>query len=71
MYIKDINNKYFAGLYNNEAEEVIRSKDCDMLDSQTTLKMLTLFDKKKAKRNIFIDFAYMDERESQYIRKMH
>lgn len=71
VYLKDINNKYFGGLYNNEGEEVVRSKDCDMLDSQTTLKMLSIFGQKKAKRNIFMDFAYMDERESQYIRKMH
>jgi hypothetical protein len=33
--------------------------------------MLGIFGKKKAKRNIFVDFAYMDEREAQYIRKMY
>ncbi len=50
---------------------MIKSKDCDTLDSDTTLKMLNVFHNKKAKRNIFIDFAYMDERESQYIRKIY
>lgn len=64
MYIKDINNKHFSGLYNIEGDEVVKSKDCDTLDSQTTLKMLSIFDKKVVKRNIFVDFAYMDERES-------
>ena len=34
-------------------------------------KPLSIFDKKVAKRNIFIDFAFMDERESEYIRKMY
>ena len=33
--------------------------------------MLNIFDKKQAKRHIFNDFPYMDERESQYIRKMY
>ena len=33
--------------------------------------MLKKKQKKKAKRNIFIDFAYMDERETQYIRKLY
>jgi hypothetical protein len=33
--------------------------------------MLAIFDKKVAKRSIFTDFAYLDERESQYIRKMY
>jgi hypothetical protein len=33
--------------------------------------MLAVFDKKVAKRSIFTDFAYLDERESQYIRKMY
>ena len=33
--------------------------------------MLNIFRQKKAKRNIFIDFAYMDEREREYIRKMY
>ena len=33
--------------------------------------MLNIFDKKQAKRHIFHDFPYMDERESQYIRKMY
>ena len=41
------------------------------MDSQTTIKMLNIFGKKKTKRNIFVDFAYMDEREAQYIRKMY
>ncbi|CAM6004694.1 unnamed protein product [Sphagnum balticum] len=39
--------------------------------SETTLNMLEIFYKRPIKRHIFIDFAYMDERESQYIRKMH
>lgn len=38
----------------------MKSKDCDTLDSQTTLKMLSTFDKKVVKRSIFGDFAYMD-----------
>lgn len=71
VYIKDINNKHFAGLYNIEGDEVVKSKDCDTLDSQTTLKMLSIFDKKVVKRSIFNDFAYMDERETEYIRKMY
>ncbi len=71
MYIKDVNNKHFGGLANLDGEEVIKSKDCDSLDTQTTLKMLNVFRQKKAKRNIFIDFAYMDEREREYIRKMY
>lgn len=50
---------------------MIKSKDCDTLDSQTTLKMLNIFNEKPLKRNIFNDFPYMDERESQYIRKMY
>lgn len=58
-------------MYNNEGEEVMRSKDCDTLNSQTTLKMLNVFQKKKARRDIFVDFAFMDERESQYIRRMY
>lgn len=62
VYIKDVNNKYFGGLYNMEGEDVVKSKDCDTLDTQTTMKMLNVFGKKKAKRNIFVDFAYMDER---------
>jgi hypothetical protein len=33
--------------------------------------MLSVFDKKAVKRSIFGDFAYMDERESEYIRKMY
>jgi hypothetical protein len=45
-----------------EGEDVVKSKDCDTLDTQTTMKMLNVFGKKKAKRNIFVDFAYMDER---------
>lgn len=63
MYIKDVNNKHFSGLYNSEGEEVVKSKDCDTLDSETTLRMLKVFQNKKIKRSIFIDFAYMDERE--------
>ena len=31
--------------------------------------MLSIFDKKVAKRNIFIDFAFMDERETAEIQK--
>lgn len=50
---------------------MVKSKDCDTLDSATTMKMLSAFHDKKSKRNIFMDFAYMDERESQYIRKMY
>lgn len=60
MYIKDVNNKHFAGLYNYEGEEVIKSKDCDTLDSETANKMLEIFAGKKSKRNIFMDFGYMD-----------
>ena len=71
VYIKDINSKHVAGLYNTEGDEVVKSKDCDTLDSQTTLKMLAIFDKKVPKRTIFTDFAYMDERETEYIRKMY
>jgi hypothetical protein len=33
--------------------------------------MLSIFEGKTGKRSIFNDFAYMDERESQYIRKMY
>jgi hypothetical protein len=33
--------------------------------------MLEIFAGKKAKRTIFGDFAYMDEREVQYIRKLY
>lgn len=33
--------------------------------------MLNIFNEKPLKRNIFNDFPYMDERESQYIRKMY
>lgn len=71
MYLKDINNKHLAGLYNCEGEEVIKSKDCDILDNETTVKMLSIFEKKQAKRNIFMDFSFMDDRELNYIRKMH
>lgn len=71
VYIKDVNNKHFNSLYNTEEEEVIKSKDCDTLDSATTLKMLNVFHVRKSRRSIFMDFAYMDERESQYIRKMY
>jgi hypothetical protein len=39
---------------------VVKSKDCDTLDSQTTLRMLAVFNKKAAKRTIFGDFPYMD-----------
>jgi hypothetical protein len=49
-------------LYNIEGEEAVKSKDCDTLDSETTNKMLTIFDAKVTKRNIFNDFGYMDER---------
>lgn len=33
--------------------------------------MLSVFDKRPLKRSIFVDFAYMDERETEYIRKMY
>jgi hypothetical protein len=36
IYIKDINYKHFDGLYNVENEEVTKSKDCDILDYETT-----------------------------------
>lgn len=71
VFIKDVNNRHFAGLINNEHEEVIKSKDCDTLDSKTTLRMLAIFQKRRLKRSIFTDFAFMDERESQYIRKLY
>ena len=58
-------------MYNYEGEEVVKSKDCDTVDSDTANKMLEVFANKQSKRNIFMDFAYMDERESQYIRKMY
>lgn len=41
---------------------MVKSKDCDTLDSETASKMLEVFANKKSKRNIFMDFAYMDER---------
>lgn len=71
IYIKDVNNKHFSGLYNMEGEEVVKSKDCDTLDSETTLRMLNSFSTRKLKRSIFMDFAYMDEREREYVRKMY
>lgn len=66
-----MNNKHFSGLYNVEGEEVVKSKDCDTIDSETTLHMLNIFGSRKLKRCIFQDFAYMDEREFEYIRKMY
>lgn len=71
IYIKDVNNKHFEGLTNLEGEEVSKSKDCDIVDGETTVKMLNIFDEKQPKRNIFMDFAYMDEREVNYVRKMY
>jgi len=71
IFIKDVNNKHFAGLYNTEGEEVIKSKDCDTVDAHTANKIIEIFAAKKAKRNIFSDFGYMDEREREYIRKMY
>ena len=63
IYIKDVNNKHFHNLYNAEGEEVVKSKDCDTVEGNTTRKMLEIFSERKLKRNIFWDFAFMDERE--------
>lgn len=40
VYIKDVNFYHFDKLYNAESEEVTASKDCDLIDPQTTQKML-------------------------------
>lgn len=32
VYLKDVNLRHFDGLYNTDNEEVIKSKDCDMVD---------------------------------------
>ena len=58
-------------MYNMDGEEVTKSKDCDTLNSETANRMMEIFGEKKVKRNIFMDFGFMDERESQYIRKMY
>lgn len=54
-----------------DGEEIIKSKDCDFVDSNTTVRLLQLFQEKVAKRWIFNDFAFMDEREVNYVRKMY
>ena len=71
MYIKDVNYKHFEGLYNVENEEVIKSKDCDILDYETTNEMLEIFKKRPLKRWIFDDFEKMDDREKNYTRKVY
>ena len=45
-----------------EGEEVIKSKDCDLVDTQTTNQMLETFEKRPLKRYIFDDFEKMDDR---------
>lgn len=40
VYLKDVNYKHFDGLTNTEGDDVTKSKDCDHLDSETTLDML-------------------------------
>lgn len=40
VYIKDVNFYHFERLYNSESEEVSNSKDCDMISTETTQKML-------------------------------
>jgi hypothetical protein len=63
IYIKDINNKHFINLENDEGEEVTTSNDCGSLNTPTTKRMLEIFDKRKTKKSVFTDFAFMDERE--------
>ena len=50
---------------------MVKSKDCDTVDAQTTNRIIQIFAAKKAKRNIFTDFGFMDEREREYVRKMY
>lgn len=42
-----------------------------MINSETTLRMLELYQNKQYKRWIFMDFEYMDDRELNYVRKMY
>ncbi len=71
IYIKDVNYKHFEGLYNMDNEEVTKSKDCDVLDYETTNEMLEIFKKRPLKRWIFDDFDKMDDREKNYTRKVY
>jgi len=56
VYIKDVNYKHFDGLYNMDNEEVVKSKDCDYIDPETTHEMLEIYQKRPVKRWIFDDF---------------
>ena len=54
-----------------EGEEVTKSKDCDLVDTQTTNQMLETFEKRPLKRYIFDDFEKMDDRQKNYTRTMY
>ena len=55
---------------NIDSEDITLSKDCDQADTQTTQKMLEIFNNKPIKNKwIFNDFSYMDKREKEYTRK--
>ena len=41
---------------------MVKSKDCDTVEGSVASKMLAILAEKKMRRNIFSDFAYMDER---------
>lgn len=62
MYLKDINYKHFKKLYNTEGDDVTKSKDCDIIEGKTAIKMLQIYNDKPLKRYIFNDFEKMDDR---------